>query len=112
MTAVEGFASRSAHNGAMVLAVITATVAQMLDLGTFSPGWLRSTARWPRGTPSSPTSSMSSGSRTWRWRRSPSWALVIAIVAVLWGRDDQRRHPRLAATIIGFTGRSPGSSAG
>ena len=35
MTAVEGFASRSAHNGAMVLAVITATVAQMLDLGTF-----------------------------------------------------------------------------
>ena len=71
MTAVEGFATRSAHNGAMVLAVITATVAQMLDLGTF----VRMVAiHGPlvEGDPSLPTSSTSSGSRTWRWRRSPS----------------------------------------
>jgi hypothetical protein len=35
MAAMEGIARRTGQNPGMVLAVLTATVAQMLDLGTF-----------------------------------------------------------------------------
>ena len=29
-------------------------------------------------------------------------SLIVSIVAVLWGHHDARRHPRLAAAVLGF----------
>jgi hypothetical protein len=101
MTAVEGFATRSAHNGAMVLAVITATVAQMLDLGTF----VRMVAihgPLAEGNPLVAHLLDELGVPYLAVAKIAVLSLVMAIVAVLWGRDGQRRHPRLAATIVGF----------
>jgi len=101
MTAVEGFARRSAHNGAMVLAVVTATVAQMLDLGTFVR-MIALHGPLAEGNPLVAHLLDELGVPYLAVAKIAVLSLVIAIVAVLWGRDDQRRHPRLAATIIGF----------
>ena len=101
MIAVDGFATRSAHNGAMVLAVITATVAQMLDLGTF----VRMVAihgPLAEGNPLVAHLLDELGVPYLAVAKIAVLSLVIAIVTVLWGRDGQRRNPRLAASIIGF----------
>ena len=94
MTAVEGFATGSAHNGAMVLAVITATVAQMLDLGTFVR-MIAIHGPLAEGNPLVAHLLDELGLPYLAVAKIAVLSLVIAIVAVLWGRDGQRRHPRL-----------------
>jgi hypothetical protein len=101
MTAVEGFARRPAQNGAMVLAVITATVAQMLDLGTFVR-MIAVHGSLAEGNPLVAHLLDEFGVPYLAVAKIAVLSLVIAIVVVLWGRDGQRRNPRLAATIIGF----------
>ena len=101
MTAVEGFARRPAQNGAMVLAVVTATVAQMLDLGTFVR-MIAIHGPLAEGNPLVSHVLNEFGVLYLAVAKIAVLSLVIAIVAVLWGRDGQRRNPRLAATIVGF----------
>ena len=99
MIAVEGFARRSAQNGAMVLAVVTATVAQMLDLGTFVR-MIAIHGPLAEGNPLVSHLLDELGVPYLAAAKIATLSLVIAIVALLWGRDDERRHPRLASTIV------------
>lgn len=101
MAVVEGFARRPAQNAPMALALITATVAQMVDLGTF----VRMIAMHgpiAEGNPLVSHLINEMGIPFVAVTKIVALSLVIAIVAVLWGREDARRHPRLAGTILGF----------
>ena len=111
MTAVEGFARRSAHNGAMVLAVITATVAQMLDLGTFVR-MIAIHGPLAEGNPLVARLLDELGVPFLAVAKIAVLSLVIAIVAVLWGRDGQRRNPRVGRRDHRVRDRRRASSAG
>ena len=100
MIAVEGFARRSAQNAVMVLAVITATVAQMLDLGTFVR-MIGIHGPDAEGNPLVAHLLAELGVPFVAVTKVAALSLVFAIVAVLWGRDDERGHKRLAAGIVG-----------
>ena len=92
---------REAQPRAMILAVLTLTISQLLDLGTF----VRMVAiHGPlvEGNPLVAHLLDELGVPFLAVTKIAVLSLVIAIVAVLWGRDDQRGHPRLAAGILGF----------
>ena len=111
MTAVEGFARRSAHNGAMVLAVVTATVAQMLDLGTF----VRMVAihgPLAEGNPLVAHLLDELGVPYLAVAKIAVLSLVIAIVAVLLGSRRPARGTRVWRPRSSASRSSPGSSAG
>ena len=99
MAVVEGFARRSAQNAAMTLALITATVAQMLDLGTFVR-MIAIHGPVAEGNPLVAQLLDQMGLPFVAVTKIAALSLVVAIVAVLWGRDGAR-HPRLAAGILG-----------
>jgi uncharacterized protein (DUF697 family) len=100
MTVVEGFARRTGQNSGMALALITATVAQMLDLGTFVR-MIAIHGPIAEGNPLVAGMLDQMGLPFVAVTKLVALSLVVAIVAVLWGRDDHRRYPRLAAAILG-----------
>ena len=101
MAVIEGFARRSAQNALMALALITATVAQMLDLGTFVR-MIAIHGPIAEGNPLVAHLLDQMGIPFVAVTKLVALSLVVASVAVLWGRDEARRHPRLAAAILGF----------
>jgi hypothetical protein len=101
MAVVEGIARRSAENAGMALALITATVAQMLDLGTFVR-MIAIHGPVAEGNPLVNHLIVEMGLPFVAVTKIAALALVIAIVAVLWGNEQRRRHPRLAGAILGF----------
>ena len=101
MAVVEGFARRSAQNALMALALITVTLAQLLDLGTFVR-MIAIHGPVAEGNPLVAHLLDQMGIPFVAVTKIVVLSLVVAIVAVLWGRDEARRHPRLAAAILGF----------
>jgi len=85
----------------MALALITATVAQMLDLGTFVR-MIAIHGPIAEGNPLVAHLLDQMGIPFVAVTKLVALSLVVAIVAVLWGRDEARRHPRLAAAILAF----------
>ncbi len=100
MAAVEGVARRAGKNSVMVLAVLTATVAQLLDLGTF----VRMVAiHGPvvEGNPIVNRLLLDQGVFFVAVTKIVALALVVAVIAVLAGREQRPRHVKMAAAVAG-----------
>ena len=98
MSAVEGIARRTGQNPVMVLAVLTATVAQMLDLGTF----VRMVAMHGPIAEANPIVGRllaELGVPFVAVTKVAALSLVVAVIAILARGDSSRGQLRLAAGV-------------